>query len=173
MDTTSFTDRLIKENGWYRDIKKDGDVDYYGFSPRGLGDLLFNNLVKIIKDNDKSMWAQKVFDKSVVLLIQGKRWPDKMNPPKTKGKKNYRSQYSMTRDPWVMFYAACIHFEKREFISLKPQWWLYRPELWSLRKALLGKKNSYKFWSSLPRIKAVPGFVQTLDKYSDWSYDRK
>lgn len=166
-------DDLVKDKGWYRGLKKDWEFEAYGFYPRGLGDLIYNNLRRIIEDKDTSKWAENVFNKALVLLIQGKRWPDELDPEKVKGKKRYRSQKSMTRDPWVMFYAACIHFNKREFISLKPQWRLYRPELWALRKALLGEKNSYLFWRSINSIFPKKDYVEVLDEYMKWCYDNR
>ena len=167
--------KFIKENGWYRSQEKDWELELYGFFPKGLGDLIYNNLREIIESDDKSKWAYKVFDKCIVLLIQGKRWPDELDPKKIKGKKSYRSQRSMTRDPWVLFYAACIHLDKREFIHLKPnlRFWQWRPELWALRKALIGEKNAYLFWKRTNSIFKKPDYVQVLDQYMTWCYERK
>lgn len=169
---------LKKDGKWYRGPKKGWEKDKYGFDPWGLSDLIYNNLRKIIEDGDKSVWAYKVFDQCTVLLINGKRWPDDLNPPKIyTDSKKYRRQKSITRDPWVLYYAACIHLNKREFIALKPQWRLYRPNLWELRKALLGKKNSYRLWRLMNNFiaKFFPrkDFVVILEKYRNWSYDRK
>ena len=169
----SLLETLKKKNGWYRSPKKDWELEKYGFYPEGLGDLIFNNLYKIVAEEDHSEWAQKVFDKCVLLLIQGKRWPDEMNPPVVEGKKPYRSQFSMTRDPWFVFYAACIHFDRREYIYLKPPSRLYRPELWELRKALLGKRNCFMFFSKLSSIFPVQDYVKVLDEYALWCYEKR
>lgn len=165
---------LVKENGWYRGPEKDWEYDLYGFYPKGLGDLIYNTLRKIIEDGDTSEWAQEAFDRCAVLLIQGKRWPDRLDPLRVKGKKRYRSQNRMTRDPWVLFYAACIHLDRREYIYLKPQWWLWRPNLWALRRALLGWKNNYKFWRGVAHIFPIKHeYVEILDQYRDWCYEHR
>ena len=121
-------------------------MDTYGFYARGMGDLIYNTLRKIIETNDKSEWAYKAFEACSELLIQGKRWPDYMNQQDVEGKEKFRSQMSMTRDPWIAFYACAIHLDRKQFIELKPQWWLYSPKTWAWRRALLGKCNLYRFW---------------------------
>jgi hypothetical protein len=186
---------LRKINGWYRDDLKPWELEIYGFYPRGLGDLIFNNLQKIIEDDDKSDWARQIFDECTVLLMQNKRWPDEMNPSrmckskacsaynKTKFqvaklfnkdvKLKYRWQKDMTRDPWVIYYAACVHFDEREFIQLKPPWWLWRPTLWALRKAMLGKRNNYTFWEQGFKLFKQKDFVANLEKWRRWTYKQK
>ena len=67
---------LVKEGNWYRGPERDWEKNLYGFYPKGIGDLIYNNLRKIIETEDKSNWAYKVFDQCTVLLINGKRWPD-------------------------------------------------------------------------------------------------
>ena len=192
---------LKKDGDWYRGPVKQWEVDYYGFCGRGMGDLIYNNLRKIIETEDKSEWAYEVFDRCIVLLIQGKRWPDEIQDEykefiaknrvhlwvnkilKRLGKVEFekcRHQKSMTRDPWVMFYSACIYLNKREFIHLRPQPRLYRPNLWALRKALIGEKNYYVFWRAInvalhamPMSKPRKDFVQILEKYRNWCYDNR
>ena len=89
----------------------------------------------------------------------------------------FRSQNSITRDPWTLFYAACIHLDRREYIVMKPQWFIYRPSLWSLRRALLGKPNLYKMWVKLDdfihRFVSKKKFASSLDKWKQWAYDNK
>jgi hypothetical protein len=193
--------KLKKDGDWYRDVEKQWEFDLYGFMPRGLSDLIYNNLRKIIETDDKSEWAYEVFDRCVLLLIEGKRWPDEIQEEyeefisknkahhifnkwlKKLGKvelRKYRPHKSITRDPWVMFYAACIHLDKRVFIHLKPQSQLYRPNLWALRKALIGEKNYYVFWRAInvalhamPMSKPRKDFVQILEQYRNWCYDRR
>ena len=188
-------DELVKDKGFYRGPKKEWEYEMYGFYPRGLGDLIYNTLRKIIEDDDKSPWAYAAFDKCTVLLIQGKRWPDELSPEivnhfsilrwATKNMYKWgwikralpRTQRSMTRDPWIMYYAACIHLNKRDFIYLLPQWKLYRPLLWNLRKALIGEKNNYLFWNKVSDFMAMifkrKDFVKVLHKYMEWAYERK
>ena len=164
---------LKKVDGWYRGLEKEWEFKLYGFYPKGLGDLIYNNLRKIIETDDTSKWAQGIFDKCAVLLVQGKRWPDELDPSRVKGRKRYRSPWSMTRDPWVMFYAAAIHLDRRVFHVLKPQWWLWRPELWALRRALLRKSNNFKSFNKISNLFPMKDFVKVLDEYMKYSYDRR
>lgn len=127
------------------------------------GDLLYDTLRKIIEDNDKSDWAHHSFWGCYQLLKNGKRWPDEMEQYITRTQKwrswpiirlmyfeekgDYRTQTSITFDPWVMLYACAIHLEVQDFVMLsKPQWWLYRPTRWSWIRKLKGKRNLYEFW---------------------------
>jgi len=196
---------LKKDRGWYRGPVKDWEVSMFGFAPKGLGDLIYNTLRKIIEDDDKSEWAEEAFDKCAVLLLQNKRWPDALDPKNSCNniasslyyklkfklvkqfaskdigsyKFKFRSQNDMTRDPWVLFYAVCIHLDKREFIDLKPPWRLYFTGsiLWELRKALVGKKNNYlllrKVNDFIHKIFARKDFVSELKRWREWSYDRR
>lgn len=186
---------LIKEDGWYRSSERQWEYDMYGFLPRGLGDLIYNTLRKIIETNDTSKWAYKAFDMCTVLLIQNKRWPDSMQPDQathldiirfvTKKmhkwgwieKAKYRSQRSMTRDPWTLYYAACIHLGKRDYIWLNPPIKIRRVKLSALRKALLGQKNNYMFWKKfgdhLHKVFPRKDYVEVLEYYRNWCYERK
>lgn len=174
------------------DYKKAGSFYINKVTPHkytGFGDLIFNTLRMIIETNDKSYWARYAFRLCYRLLTEGKRWPDWYEAEITRTKKwmqlpivkriyfpglfartgEYRSQYSMTRDPWVMLYACAIHLEEKYYIKHKPQWWMYRPTLWSLRRALLDKRNNFMFWFNLtPSNKE---YVQDLHKYMKQAYD--
>lgn len=150
-------EEFYKEGYFYRGPEKEWEFDEYGFYPRGLGDLIYNTLRKIIETNDKNKWAHWALVASGDLLIQGKRWPDDLDPIGA----TYRSQFSMTRDPWVAYYACAMHLDRKQFIFRKPPWRLYSPEVWAWRRALLGKRNCYRLfrWLSPPRR----DFVKALD----------
>jgi len=153
---------FYKEGNYYRGPKKQWEYDLYGFYPSGLSDLIYNTLRVILETNDTSEWADNSFIECFKLLSQNKRWPDRMNQPAVEGKKPYRSQYSMTRDPFVLFYACAVHLNRKTFIKTKPPWWLYRPELWALRRALLGKRNLFRLWHWL--TPASQDYVKELDR---------
>ena len=159
---------FTKEGYFYRGIKKLWELFKYGFYPCGMGDLIYNTLRKIIETNDKSEWAHRALDECAVLLYLDKRWPDYMNEEVVGDK--YRSQYSMTRDPYILFYACAIHLDERRYIKMKPPLRLYTPHVWAWRRVLLGKPNLYWLWK---RVMGTPKkeFVQVLRYYQDWSYN--
>jgi len=195
-------EEFVKEGHFYRGPIKEWEIDLYGFAPRGLSDLIYNTLRKIIETNDTSMWAYASFTACADLLFAGKRWPDNLEGincsknrfdcawskikyrlgikqfkavwvPYEEGgyvhkieyTRKYRWQHGMTRDPWVMFYCCAIHLNRPQYLKFKQQWWLYRPEHWAWRKALVThKKGWYLFWKGLlaePR----KDFVIVLDRY--------
>ena len=157
-DITEF----YKEGSYYRGPEKQLELAVYGFYPRGLGDLIYNTLRKIIETNDKSPWAYTAFSNCSELLYQGKRWPDCVNPLVIEGKEPYRSQYSMTRDPWVTLYACAVHLNRKQYIQYaKPPLKLYSPEVWAWRRALLGKRNLYRLWRWMSP--ARKDYVKVLD----------
>ena len=115
----------------------------------GTGDLLWNTLTKIVKDEDTSSWAFDSFLSCGDLLVDKKRWPDKFNKGdeapnrwiyyfyKYLGikKYGYRSQDDMTRDPYKAFAACYAHLIKAgtkfcdklledAFLAVKPPWYL-------------------------------------------------
>ena len=45
----------------------------------GKSDLVFNTCYKILRDKDKSDWAYKAVEACSNLLLDSKRWPDRMN----------------------------------------------------------------------------------------------
>ena len=161
-------DKFYKEGNYYRGPEEKWEHALYGFYPRGLGDLIYNTLRVILETNDMSEWAQDSLLKCVLLLHSRKRWPDRMNPIQPKDKKPYRSQYSMTRDPWVTLYACAVFLDKKEYIEMKPPWYLYRPELWSLRRVLLGKWSLFKLWHWM--TPASKNYVKALDRIMLWTY---
>ncbi len=177
-----------KEHLYYRDEIKPWQRDVWGFHVRGLGDLWYNTLRIIIEKIDKSDWAYRAFDHTLEHMIQGKRWPDKLQEGKTdhiannrlqriwtrllynmnlRATKMYREQQSMTRDPWIMLYACAIHLGRDPRTLPYPQWWLYRPRVWAWIRALKGKRNCYLL---MDKVKHKKTFVQILDYFMRWSY---
>jgi hypothetical protein len=202
---------MAQEKNWYKDgyfyraQSPKWELDVYGFTPNGKGDLISNTMAKIIDDQDRSEWAYDSFLMCFDLLRAGIRWPDRMNSSKDapnrivwylkkrfwklgvrdEGKKPYpqwylkllkkigrpdycpyRPQTSMTRDPWILTYACDSQWDYISFIEyFKPPWWLYRPEVWAWRRALLGKWNLYKLWRWMTPPRR--NFVISLQKYMD------
>ena len=153
---------------WYRDgyfwrkKSEPWEIERWEFQVDSLGDIIHHTLRKIIEDNDKSNWAIDAWFECAILLFDDKRWPDRMEAyiPRTQkwrswpiirlmyfeGKGDYRTQTSITFDPWVLLYACAIHLGRDLMYLPKPQWWLYRPTRFSWIRKLKGKPNLYRFW---------------------------
>jgi len=165
------------KNYWLRESKK-GEKDRYGFAPEGLGDLIFNTMTEIIKRKDKSKWAYDSLVDCACLLLTNRRWPDEFQEKykqfiaKTKiGHKiskrlfklgirstmKYRSQSSMTRDPFIAFYTVCVFLDRKQFIEAVPMpWGNYSPEIWRWRKRLIkDNRAEYKRRLRWLRAKAI------------------
>lgn len=148
-------DNWYKEGLFWRSIYKHWEYDKYGFSPCGMGDLIFNTMTKIISYNDKSDWAYCSLDACASLLLFGKRWPDDMNNDRISknglqylfskiryrifgGQQLYRPQGSLTRDPYIALYACAVFLGRYQYIDIvKPPWWLYSRNTWRWRRRLL------------------------------------
>ena len=113
---------------------------YFYIAPgHGNGDLLYNTLRMIIETNDKSDWARTAFLEVFMCLLEGLRWPDSMEHIINTKR---HTQYDMTHDPWIMFYACAVHLDITWVIEYKPPFKLYRPTLWAMRRYL---HNQTKF----------------------------
>jgi len=184
--------KFKKEGLFYRGEKKGWEMDLYGFYPRGLGDLIFNTMDKIVRDKDTSEWAHKSFKACKVLLIQRKRWPYSMNNdriaknvlgqrgsellhrvlPKRYPLIKYRSQRSMTRDPWIAMYAAGLMLGYKSHLKAKIPFDLYRPKVWAWRRIMLGKCSLYNIWCKIPSKKEKLDYVKRLDELIEYSYNK-
>jgi hypothetical protein len=155
-----------KDGFFWRDNTPGWGFRMYNGYPDGKGDLGFNTCDQIIRDNDKSLWAYEALYECADLLLDGKRWPDRMNqdidsknrldsmryrwPGKVKrwlikrGCKNvvdrgwkYRWQTGMTRDPFTAFYTACMLLGEADLLrDVMPIWYNYRPSFWAWYKFL-------------------------------------
>ena len=145
-----------KENWyWVADSPK-WAVDIYGEDMRSKGDFIFNNMLKIYQDRDRSSWAYLNLLNCAELLIQGKRWPDSMNSPRDAktwlgthisrllynwqitDTCKYRSQKRMTRDPYIAFYNTALFFEFPGLVEeVMIPWYCYSPKVWRWRKRLI------------------------------------
>lgn len=135
---------------------------------QGNGDLLYNTFRMIIATEDKSEWAYRAFEACFDCLAHGERWPDSMSVFVTTT--NHR-QDQLTRDPFILGYACAVYLDRKQFIESVPiPWYLYRPEVWAWRRALLGKRNCYPFWRWLTPHKRHE-YVKALDRYMNWAYE--
>lgn len=154
---------LYKKNGLYIHNAHQWQVDKYDQDVMSKGDCIYNTCRKIIDEQDRSEWAYNALEICADLLKQNKRWPDWMNHERdTKNRiewwwskllwnldliktQKYRPQSSLTRDPFIYFYTACVVLDRKEWIEdVEIPWWLYRPNTWRWRKYLITGKGYKK-----------------------------
>jgi len=174
-----------KDEYCYLAEDKPWKTDIWGFDPKGMGDLQTINFRMIILSGKRGFWEKSVFLRMMRLLEKGLRWPNEMNNEHIAKNKIqfwwskimyklgyhktrlYRSQKSMTRDPWIYFYCCAIYLDWNK-IKIKdlpyPPWWLYDPKVWQWIRALKGKPNCYEFLQRIGR-KPKKDFVKILDQY--------
>ena len=173
---------------WYKDdflwMHKSQDWEFveYGFYPNGIGDCVFNTMLRVFEQKDISDWAHHALIECACLLWEGKRWPDKYNNEfmaknrideywsKLLHKLNirkfhkYRPQKSITRDPFYPFYLCCIMFDRMNLIEdVKIPWYLYSPEIWRWRKRLI-KDNSKDYVKRLRYLRSLANVMNYENK---------
>ena len=152
---------------WYKDgyFWRHNDppwaVEVRGEDSRSKGDVIFNTLKRIIDLEDRSDWAYLSLMSCRGLLIEGKRWPDAFNQEgdckgwicfyiqkirKALKFKTWRHghQKCMSRDPWIMFFVASYKMNRFDNFDLKPQWWIWRPNVWRWMRYLRTGDPRYK-----------------------------
>ena len=151
-----------KDGFFYRHKDPAWAIRMYGYDTGNKGDLIFETLKKIIDDEDRSEWAYLSLMSCKMLLLDGKRWPDVMNHEsdckgipcmwwqKIKVKLikiktcRFGPQKNITRDPWIMFFVASFLMNRFVNFELKPQWRLWRPNVWRWMKYLRTQDRRYK-----------------------------
>jgi hypothetical protein len=187
-------DELTLVDGFYRGPVHQWETDLYGYRlASGYGDLIANNMKRIIADQDRSLWAYNCLHECFDLLKAGIRWPDYINdqiPPdrqcrsrfeswlnkmKFRAAKRlnikttckYRWQGDMTRDCYIYFLACAIELDKIVDISIP--WYLYRGAVWKWHRYLKDptEKNWVKWRMAENRaaIFKVKGFVNELRQH--------
>jgi hypothetical protein len=133
---------IHKESDPYPDVTiADGefykDGFFYMMKGAGNGDVILNTCSEIVDNKDKSEWAKKSILECATLLMDRKRWPDRMiwEGREAKGWIRYywskmwkyvgvidhhlrRPQKDVTRDPYVVFYCACEFLDMSYLIEL-------------------------------------------------------
>jgi len=118
------------------------EEDLYGFAPDGIGDCIFRSAIAAMAYYDHDMLSI-----CATLLNDGIRWPYLLDPPTISGKKRYRSQKSLTRDPFIMTWCAKYNLTEGSTYhlrALRMPWWLYRPYInsWVRYLVATGDRNS-------------------------------
>lgn len=142
----------------------DWDIKEYGERGVSKGDCIFNTLVRIIDQDDRSEWADKAIDRCVELLKLRLRWPMGLNSHNDARNRideywskllhelnirdyhKFRPQKSITRDPFVpLYYLAVLRNRINIIKELRIPIHLYTPTVFSWRRYLI-KPN---WWSAL------------------------
>lgn len=144
----------------------------YGQNSLEKGDMIYCTMRKIIDEDDKSEWAYNALTICADLLLMEKRWPDSLNHEldaknfiEAKITGRYRSQRNMTRDPYILFYACCVHLNRLQFIEeVRIPWHLYSRRTWVWRKALINdREEAWRKYHRLER-KALHTHNKTFTK---------
>jgi len=173
---------------WLRESKA-WEHDYYGFSPEGLSDCIFNTCNKIIVDEDESSWAECAIVYCSIQLQNHRRWPDALHPDRSaknwfqwkwdkllvkmgiRKLRLYRPQGNETRDNYIAFYTACMfhgsNFGVGYYIkNISPPIHLYAPSTWSwikyIRTGNFKYLKRYRFWQKFSSNKHE--YVRRLDE---------
>jgi len=184
VEKESWRDWYIKENGLYWDAEKNWQKEQYGFYPRGLFDVIYNTMRKIIEDGDHSEWAHSAIDTCSTLLQSGIRYPVSYIPDNmaknrldlawnklmhAEGKnQKYGPICKLTRDPYIYLFTACAIMDREEVIvSMTIPWYLYRPLVWQWHKYLKNPtlKNLKHYERMENRNHPRKEFVKNLQRY--------
>jgi len=124
-------------------------VGYFYWHPgAGNGDLIYNTCREIIDRNDRSPWANNALLTCLVLLDEGKRWPDWMEKDGYVTTESH-TQDQVTQDPWIMAYCCAAHLGRYHLIKAFPYRIKVLPDKWAWRDALLGKPKRWKRWDKI------------------------
>jgi len=135
----------------------------------GNGDLLYNTCRGIIDKDESEPWCHVALEEVFMCLRAGKRWPTYMveHIPASA----WRDQYDMTQDPWLLAYCCAVHLGREDLISkYKPNFFMFLPDKWAWRRALLGKPNLYWLWRRITPHNWMQDFVYVFYGYMDKAY---
>jgi len=182
---------FYKDGYFYRKPGHEWEKDLYGEDVNGKGDLFPNTCRKIADDKDKSEWARRSLLYTRIFLKQGLRWPNRMwqkIDANTRirwrwsqlckwlylvSKVKYRSQNSITRDPWIYFIVACVVTGNERYMDdIKPPWYLFNPGVWTWRRYLITGKGLWLYYFltlNYPKL----DYTIRLRKYMDMAVEIK
>lgn len=112
------------------------------------------------------------------LLFRQRRWPEALDDPSGIEHRKKQGFGSMTRDPYVMFYAAAKQMNRVQLIEITPiPWYCWRPGIATWRKYLITGSDKherrYEFWHSLElmTLKWMPAYARYLSCWMGWVAD--
>ena len=178
----------IKIGEWYKDglfwRRKSADHS------DGKGDLIFNTCYKIFMEKDKSDWAYNSLEACATLLLDRKRWPDRMSDDtdcktgigrfinrttrdilKVFGitiHPNFRYQGRMSRDPFKALYTLSIFLGQPGYIKEVPLPMSdYSPPTWRWRRRLIKDKRKF-FVKRLGYLEACAVDMNFVHEDKEW-----
>jgi len=120
-----------KQNKTIRCRSKSWELNKYNWAPEGLGDSLIFSAYAYLVTRDPEL-----LENIIECLEQGKRWNDESNPPPFAW--GYRSQYSMTRDVYIVCLSVLYLTDNLWIIErIRIPWWLWRPDFYFWFKSML------------------------------------
>lgn len=145
--------------------KRRENLFYYDPSSEN-GDILHNTCREIIDRGDQDEWAHYSLEEVFICLEKGLRWP------------NYiahligmNDQTRMTQDPWLLAYCCAVHLDRIDLIEkYKPNLWMFLPDKWAWRRALLSRMNLYWLWRRITPHCLMQHFVYVFYGYMDQAY---
>lgn len=126
---------------------KSWEKDKYNWDPQGLGDSLIHSAYVYLYKRDLDLLRN-----IIVCLKLGKRWNNQSNPPDYA--RGYRSQYSMTRDVYIVCYSV-LHLTGTWIPTPRERipWYLWRPDFYFWMKFITTKDKKYipryEWWAVL------------------------
>jgi len=183
--------------GLYVEDAKPWQLEQFRQDGKAKGDIIYNTCRKIIDDDDrlaviKTPWYYNALSICADLLLRRVRWPDEFNHPNDAknifqywiSKWRYdcglsswrlmRPQTNMTRDPFIYFYALCVHLDRLQFIEVVTiPLHLFRLKTWLWRKALItGKRNKLYEWLETSKDHKLE-YAQLLKHYRMKAYETR
>jgi hypothetical protein len=104
----------------------------------GKGDVLIRSVEYAIARNDHD-----VLEEVHRNLKAGRRWPPEMDLPDDK--ENYRSAFKVTRDPIILFLAACKIMDREDLMDIKFPIDVWRPHTSAWRRYLIKGKGKWLY----------------------------
>lgn len=147
--------------------------EFYIHPGSGNGDVLYNTCREIIDKDEHDEWAYAALEAVFKCLDEGKRWADHMIPYIPAAQ--WRDQYDMTQDPWLLAYCCAVHLGRQDLIEkYKPSIKVFNlPDKWAWRRALLGKWNMYWLWRIVTPHRLLQHFVYVFYGYMDEAYKKR
>ena len=142
---------------------------FYYDNSSGNGDLLYNTCREIIDKDEYDEWPHYALEEVFIYLEKGLRWPDYMAHLI-----GVTDQTRMTQDPWILAYCCAVHLGRQDLIErYKPNFWMFLPDKWAWRRALLGKPNLYWLWRRVTPHNWTQHFVYVFYGDMDQAYLNK
>lgn len=151
-------------NGWSKN-EYEWVFGFYFDPNSGNGDFFYNTCRKLIEEGIKD---EETLEAVFYWLDQGKRWPDWADEMVTTSN---HTQTQMTQDPWVLAYCCAVHMGRLDLIEkYRPPFWMFMPDKWAWRRALLGKPNAYWLWRRITPYRWMHSWVYVYYGFMERAY---